>query len=313
MILSGGELTVTIRGKGRGGPNQEYALALAIALDGTAGIAALAADTDGTDGGGGSRRRPGRRHRRRHHRGPRRALGLDPAAFLADNNSTGFFERLGDLLRPGPTFTNVNDFRAIVVDTPCATRREIRKLVIDAAGSIRDQVRCSRARRPAAAPDRVRRLRCLPWHARLRRSADFRLCNNTGSRVGIAIGYKDSEGWTTEGWWNLSARSCETLLHGALVARFYYVYAVDYDRGGEWSGKAFMCTRDKEFTISGIEDCLARGYDRTGFFEVDTGEQRSWTVQLTEATEQAPPQPLPRYTPLIPTPPACRPQPKQTR
>ena len=105
--------------------------------------------------------------------------------------------------------------------------------------------------------------------------ADFHLCNNTGSRVGIAIGYKDSEGWTTEGWWNLVARSCDTLVKGQLVARFYYVYAVDYDRGGEWSGKAFMCTRDKEFTIRGIEDCLARGYDRTGFFEVDTTEQRS--------------------------------------
>src|SRR5947207_1290185 len=117
-------------------------------------------------------------------------------------------------------------------------------------------------------------------------AADFRLCNNTGSRVGIAIGYKDSEGWTTEGWWNLVARSCETLVKGQLVARFYYVYAVDYDRGGEWSGKAFMCTRDKEFTIKGIEDCLARGYDRTGFFEVDTSEQRSWTVQLTESTDQ---------------------------
>jgi uncharacterized membrane protein len=134
-------------------------------------------------------------------------------------------------------------------------------------------------------------------------AADFRLCNNTGSRVGIALGYKDQEGWTTEGWWNLSARTCETLVKGALVARFYYIYAVDYDRGGEWSGKAFMCTRDKEFTIRGIEDCLARGYDRTGFFEVDTTEQRSWTVQLTESTDQAPNQPLPQYTPLIPSPP----------
>jgi uncharacterized membrane protein len=132
-------------------------------------------------------------------------------------------------------------------------------------------------------------------------AADFRLCNNTGSRVGIALGYKDSDGWTTEGWWNLSARSCDTLLKGALVARYYYIYAVDYDRGGEWSGKAFMCTRDKEFTIRGIEDCLARGYDKTGFFEVDTGEQRSWTVQLTESTEQVPQRPLPQVTPLIPT------------
>ena len=94
------------------------------------------------------------------------------------------------------------------------------------------------------------------------------------------------------------------MLKGALVARFYYVYAIDYDRGGEWSGKAFMCTRDKEFTIRGIEDCLARGFDRTGFFEVDTSEQRSWTVQLTESGEQAPQNPLPQYTPLIPTPPA---------
>jgi uncharacterized membrane protein len=117
-------------------------------------------------------------------------------------------------------------------------------------------------------------------------AADFRLCNNTSSRVGIAVGYKDAQGWTTEGWWNLPARSCETVLKGNLVARYYYVYAIDYDRGGEWMGQAYMCTRDKEFTIRGIGDCLARGYDRTGFFEVDTGEQRAWTVQLTESGEQ---------------------------
>src|ERR1700753_4324448 len=117
-------------------------------------------------------------------------------------------------------------------------------------------------------------------------AADFRLCNNTSSRVGIALGYKDAEGWTTEGWWNVSSRACETLLRGTLVARFYYIYALDYDRGGEWSGQAFMCSRDKEFTIKGTENCLARGFDRTGFFEVDTGEQRAWTVQLTESNEQ---------------------------
>src|SRR6267142_1163820 len=117
-------------------------------------------------------------------------------------------------------------------------------------------------------------------------AADFRLCNNTSSRVGIAFGYKDAEGWTTEGWWNVSSRSCETLLRGTLVARFYYIYALDYDRGGEWSGQAFMCSRDKDFTIKGTENCLARGFDRTGFFEVDTGEQRAWTVQLTESNEQ---------------------------
>jgi uncharacterized membrane protein len=65
-------------------------------------------------------------------------------------------------------------------------------------------------------------------------AADFRLCNNTGSRVGVAIGYKDAEDWTTEGWWNLPSHMCETILKGNLTARYYYVYAVDYDRG--WNG-----------------------------------------------------------------------------
>ena len=118
VILSGGELTVTIRGKGRGGPNQEYALALAIALAGTTGIAALAADTDGTDGGAGSAEDPAGAIVDGTTAAKAAELGLDPAAFLADNDSTGFFERAGGLLRPGPTFTNVNDFRAIVVDSP---------------------------------------------------------------------------------------------------------------------------------------------------------------------------------------------------
>jgi uncharacterized membrane protein len=133
-------------------------------------------------------------------------------------------------------------------------------------------------------------------------AADFRLCNNTSSRVGISVGYKENEGWTTEGWWNLSARTCETLLRGVLVARFYYIYAIDYDHGGEWSGQAFMCTREKEYTIKGTADCLARGFDRTGFFEVDTGEQPSWTVQLTEPAELAPRAPLQSRAPPVQTP-----------
>jgi uncharacterized membrane protein len=134
--------------------------------------------------------------------------------------------------------------------------------------------------------------------------ADFQLCNNTGSRVGVAVGYKDTDGsWVTEGWWNLSARSCEPVLKGALIARFYYIYAIDYDRGGEWAGQAYMCTRDKEFTIKGNQDCLARGFDRTGFFEVDTGEQRAWTVQLSDTADGGPQQrPLTPGSPVLPTP-----------
>ncbi|HEY5167558.1 MAG TPA: glycerate kinase [Pseudolabrys sp.] len=116
VLLSGGELTVTMRGNGRGGPNQEYALALSIALAGMAAVAALAGDTDGTDGGTGSAADPAGALLDGDTAARASALGLDPAAFLVDNNSTGFFEALGDLLLPGPTYTNVNDFRAIVVD-----------------------------------------------------------------------------------------------------------------------------------------------------------------------------------------------------
>jgi hydroxypyruvate reductase len=116
VILSGGELTVTIRGKGRGGPNQEYALALAMGLADMPAVAALAGDTDGTDGGVGEASDPAGALLDGETVARAKALGLDTAAFLADNNSTAFFAALGDLLMTGPTYTNVNDFRAIVVD-----------------------------------------------------------------------------------------------------------------------------------------------------------------------------------------------------
>jgi hydroxypyruvate reductase len=106
-----------VRGQGRGGPNQEYALALAIALAGTRSIAALAADTDGTDGGGGRPDDPAGAFVDESTLPRAQALCLDPARYLDDNNSSEFFEKLGDLLVPGPTLTNVNDFRAILVDS----------------------------------------------------------------------------------------------------------------------------------------------------------------------------------------------------
>lgn len=115
-ILSGGELTVTLRGSGRGGPSQEYALALAIALGGEAGIVALAGDTDGTDGGGGEATDPAGAVIDPQTLTRAAAIGLDPARSLADNDSTGFFEALGDLLQPGPTLTNVNDCRVILIE-----------------------------------------------------------------------------------------------------------------------------------------------------------------------------------------------------
>ena len=112
--------------------------------------------------------------------------------------------------------------------------------------------------------------------------ADFRLCNQTSDRVSVALAYTDGKTWVSEGWWNLKPTACDTLVQGSLAAEFYYVYAMD-ERGGEWKGKAYMCTNDREFKIEGRENCFARGYERTGFFEVDTGrDAKNWTVQLTD-------------------------------
>ena len=111
VLLSGGETTVTVRGNGRGGRNAEFLLALALALDSTPNIHALACDTDGIDGpedNAGCLLTPDTLSRAR-------ALGLDAKAHLANNDGYGFFSRLNDLVVTRPTRTNVNDFRAILI------------------------------------------------------------------------------------------------------------------------------------------------------------------------------------------------------
>ena len=113
VLLSGGETTVSHphAGGGRGGPNTEFALAMALALESAPGVWALAADTDGEDGASGAAGAiiaPDTLARAR-------AAGLDPAARLAAHDSAGVFRALGDLVVTGPTYTNVNDFRAVLV------------------------------------------------------------------------------------------------------------------------------------------------------------------------------------------------------
>jgi hydroxypyruvate reductase len=111
VLLSGGECTVTRTGQGRGGPNAEYVLALAHALEGAPGITAIACDTDGVDGAdevAGALCDPGTPDRAN-------AAGRDMAAALSDNDAHGFFASLGDQVITGPTLTNVNDFRAILI------------------------------------------------------------------------------------------------------------------------------------------------------------------------------------------------------
>lgn len=114
VLLSGGETTVTVTGAGRGGRNAEFLLALAVALDGAPDIHALAADTDGIDGtedNAGAVIGPDLLERAR-------ALGISAGKSLVDNDAYRFFERTGSLVTTGPTLTNVNDFRAILIDGP---------------------------------------------------------------------------------------------------------------------------------------------------------------------------------------------------
>ena len=115
-IISGGEFTVTVTGSGRGGPNQEYALALALGLQGTPGISAIAADTDGIDGGSGSADDPAGAFVFPDTLVRATAQNLNAATFLANNDSSRYFAAISDLVQVGPTQTNVNDFRLILVD-----------------------------------------------------------------------------------------------------------------------------------------------------------------------------------------------------
>jgi uncharacterized membrane protein len=112
--------------------------------------------------------------------------------------------------------------------------------------------------------------------------ADLRICNETTHLVSVALGYRAERGWMSEGWWQTPPGDCRVLYQGDLERRFYYIFAVDDIGGGAWDGSVFMCTRDETFTIFGVEDCLARGYERTGFFEIDTQSRTDWTLQLTE-------------------------------
>lgn len=112
--------------------------------------------------------------------------------------------------------------------------------------------------------------------------AEFRVCNGTQNLVGVAIGYRAAEGWVTEGWWQVPATTCATLIEGELQSRYYYLYAEDAARGGRWTGGINMCVAENEFKIVGVADCFARGYQQMGFKEYDTGRQGSWMVQLTD-------------------------------
>ena len=118
--------------------------------------------------------------------------------------------------------------------------------------------------------------------------AEFRVCNGTQNLVGVAIGYRAQEGWMTEGWWQVPAATCATLIEGELSSRYYYLYAEDAARGGRWTGDVNMCVAENEFKVTGVQDCFARGFQKMGFKEYDTGRQGSWMVQLSDTPGSTP-------------------------
>ena len=113
--------------------------------------------------------------------------------------------------------------------------------------------------------------------------ADFRVCNGTQTLVGVAVGQRTAEGWVSEGWWRIPATTCRSVVEGELRSRYYYLYAEDAEGLGRWAGTVDMCIAENEFKIVGVKDCFARGFQKMGFREYDTGGQGSWMVQLTES------------------------------
>ena len=111
--------------------------------------------------------------------------------------------------------------------------------------------------------------------------AAFKVCNKSDLAARVALGRFDGRQWASQGWWTVAPKTCAQLLTGPLQARYYYLYASD-GAGGTWEGKTHFCTKpDAKFLASGRNDCGGRGFDRRGFFEVDTGKSPEWTQTLS--------------------------------
>ena len=120
-------------------------------------------------------------------------------------------------------------------------------------------------------------------------SASLDVCNESTSRVGIALGYYSQDVWVSEGWRHVDGGDCAPVINSDLSARYYYLFAIDFDAGGGWSGLSTLCVAPGEFTISGRQDCETRGHHTAGFMEIDTAGSPEWTVRLDEATRRPDP------------------------
>jgi uncharacterized membrane protein len=113
-------------------------------------------------------------------------------------------------------------------------------------------------------------------------AASFSVCNDTDHPAAVALGYFDGEEWSTQGWWRVDARGCTELSRMPLIGRYYYLYAIHEEVGGSWNGNRSFCVGTQRFRIRGRADCLARGYDRKRFYQIDTRDAADWTETLSD-------------------------------
>lgn len=112
--------------------------------------------------------------------------------------------------------------------------------------------------------------------------AGFTVCNKSDRAAKVALGRFNGTQWASEGWWTVAPKKCEALIAGPLDARYYYLYASD-GGSGTWDGSKEFCTSSgAQFSIAGRSHCASRGYDKRGFFEVDTGQASNWVQSLSD-------------------------------
>lgn len=112
--------------------------------------------------------------------------------------------------------------------------------------------------------------------------AGLKVCNKTKSPMKAALGRFNGKEWMSEGWWTIAPGHCSQLISARLDARYYYLYATNGGPGSWDGGHAFCVSGGEVFKIDGRADCAGRGFDRKGFFEVDTGQKTDYTQNLSD-------------------------------
>jgi len=112
--------------------------------------------------------------------------------------------------------------------------------------------------------------------------AAFAVCNKTPRPARVALGFFNGTDWASTGWWTVEPKACQTLITEPLEARYYYLYASDGGPGSWAGGRSFCIAPEQKFEIVGRGACARRGYDRKGFFQVDTGRMSDYTQWLSD-------------------------------